>query len=82
MDILVFYIFLWNICNILKYKNGWGKFLKKGDKSIVVCIEKIKNERNLIFGYLMSFKIIGLNFGMLLLKLRNVWLVEIYMNEV
>lgn len=52
MDILVFYIFLWNICNILKYKNGWGKFLKKGDKSIVVCIEKIRNERNLIFGYL------------------------------
>lgn len=41
LDISVMYIILWNICNIFKYKNGWGNLLKIGDNSMVVCIEKI-----------------------------------------
>lgn len=51
LDISVLYILLRNICNIPKHKNGWGKPPKKGDKSIAACIEKIKNERNLISGH-------------------------------
>lgn len=51
LDISVLYILLRNICNIPKHKNGWGKPPKEGDKSIAACIEKIKNERNLISGH-------------------------------
>lgn len=51
LDISVLYILLRNICNIPNHKNGWGKPPKKGDKSIAACIEKIKNERNLISGH-------------------------------
>lgn len=51
LDISVLYILLRNICNIPKHKNGWGKPPKKGGKSIAACIEKIKNERNLISGH-------------------------------
>lgn len=51
LDISVLYILLWNICNIPKHKNGWGKHPKKGDKSIAACIDKIRNERNFISGH-------------------------------
>lgn len=71
-DIIIIYIFLWNICNIFLYNVGWGNFLVKGDNSIVVGIEKIWFIRNLILVYFINGMIEDLVFERYWNDLRGV----------
>lgn len=51
MDFSLFYIFLWNICNIMFFVNNWGDILLIIDCSIGVCIDRIRVKRNVLFVY-------------------------------
>ncbi|XP_056000020.1 uncharacterized protein LOC130046538 isoform X5 [Ostrea edulis] len=49
LDISVLYILLRNICKIPKHQNGWGNPPPDADTCLAACIERIRNQRNLIY---------------------------------
>jgi hypothetical protein len=54
LDISVLYILLRNICNIPGHCNGWGNSPLDADMSLAACIERIRIQRNLIYGHAAS----------------------------
>lgn len=60
-DILLFYLFLCNVCIIIEYVNKWGNDLNLSDRCFLVNIERMCMIRN-EFGYYFEFFILDLEF--------------------